>query len=200
MLAKGAVVKKIFLVFLLLFFGLSGCSYKNTSLSIEPYKVNFLSFNSVNRSIFIDSIEDKRAHKNIVAVITNNNGDNLGYKTTQSDFVLWYKNALEKALKANGFKVAISKKSADLSIKLYIKKILVTFNKDILTKENLTGNISLILVIKEGKDTITKKISENISKYNGLTVSDETFTKEIKILLDDSIRLIVKNLLDNTIY
>ncbi len=191
-------MKKIFLVFLLLFFGLSGCSYKNTSLDIKPYKVNFLSFNNVNRSVFIDSIKDERAHKNIVAVITNNNGDNLGYKTAQTDFVYWYKNALDKALKANGFNVTGLEKDADLSIKLFIKKILVTFNKDILTKENLTGTISLTLIIKENKETITKNISENISRYNGLTVSDETFTKEIKTLLDDSIKLIVRNLLDNT--
>ena len=190
-------MKKLGLILTLIgMFLFSGCSYKNSSIIVEPYKVNFLSLKNTHKSIYLNSFKDNRTNKNIVALITNDNGDNLGYATTEVDFKAWYKNALEKALNANGFSITKNPNNANIKINLTLNRLLVTFNKSKLTKENLTGTISLKLVIKRANDTITKTISENISKYNGLTVSNETFQKQIQILLNDSIKLIVKNLTD----
>ena len=188
-------MKKLGLILTLIgMFLFSGCSYKNSSIIVEPYKVNFLSLKNTHKSIYLNSFKDNRTNKNIVALITNDNGDNLGYATTEVDFKAWYKNALEKALNANGFSITKNPNNANIKINLTLNRLLVTFNKSKLTKENLTGTISLQLVIKRANDTITKTISENISKYNGLTVSNETFQKQIQILLNDSIKLIIKNL------
>lgn len=172
----------------------SGCSYKNSSITVEPYKVSFLSFKNAHKSVYLNSFKDDRVNKKIVAVVTNNNGDNLGYATTDVDFKAWYKNALKKALNANGFIISKNPNSADIKINLTLNELLVTFNKSELTKENLTGTISLELVIKRANETITKTISENISKYNGLSVSNETFKKQIQTLLNDTVKLIIKNL------
>jgi len=172
----------------------SGCSYKNSSITVEPYKVSFLSFKNAHKSVYLNSFKDDRVNKKIVAVVTNNNGDNLGYATTDVDFKAWYKNALKKALNANGFIISKNPNSADIKINLTLNELLVTFNKSELTKENLTGTISLELVIKRANETITKTISENISKYNGLSVSNETFKKQVQTLLNDTVKLIIKNL------
>jgi len=182
---------------LLITFGIflfSGCSYKSNSITAEPYKVSFLNFTNTHKKIYINSFKDNRANKKIVAVVTNNDGDNLGYSTSDTDFSKWYKNALENALSANGFMIVQDPNSADIKINLELNKLLATFNKSELTKENLTGVISLKLIIKKGSETITKTISENISKYNGISVSNDSFKKQIQTLLDDSIKLIVKNL------
>ena len=190
-------MKKLSLVFMVMaIFLLSGCSYKGSSITVEPYKVSFLSFKNAHKSVYLSSFKDERVNKKIVAVVTNNNGDNLGYATTETDFKIWYKNALIKALNANGFVISKNPNSADIQINLILNKLLVTFNKSILTKENLIGTISLKLIVKKGRETITKNISENISKYNGLTVSNETFLKQVETLLNDSIKLIIKNLTD----
>lgn len=188
-------MKKLSILFIsigLLFFG--GCSYKNSTITIAPYKVNFLSFANRHRKVYINSVKDNRTNKQIVAVVTNDKGDNLGYTTTTQDFTKWYKNALQKALEANGFSLAKDKKQSDMSIDLSLNELVVTFNKSELIKENLTGHIALKLILHQGKETITKNISESISKYNGLTVSEDTFKEQVQILLNDSIKLIIKNL------
>ncbi len=188
-------MKKLSLVFMVIaIFLLSGCSYKGSSITVEPYKVSFLSFKNAHKSIYLSSFKDERVNKKIVAVVTNNNGDNLGYATTETDFKIWYKNALKKVLSLNGFTVITSPNHADMQLNLILYKLLVTFNKSELIKENLTGTISLKLIIKKGDKTITKNISENISKYNGLIASNETFKKVIETLLNDSVKLIIKNL------
>ncbi len=190
-------MKKLSVLFILvMIFLLSGCSYKSTNISIEPYKIHFLSFNKYAKTIYIDKFTDNRANKNIIAVVTDNKGNNLGYSTTQTNFSKWYDAAVTRALRANGFVVVNSMKNASLIISGKIKNILTTFNKSNLTKENLTGYISLKLIIKQGNTTITKTISEHISKYNGLTVNNKDFKQEIKTLLNDSIRLIVKNIIN----
>jgi uncharacterized lipoprotein YajG len=173
---------------------LSGCSYKNSTVAIAPYKVNFLSFSNKHKRIYINSIKDDRTNKHIVAVITNSKGDNLGYITTTQNFIKWYKNALQKALMANGFFITNNKKQSDMSIDLILKELLVSFNKNEFIKENLTGRISLKLILHAKKETITKNISENTSKYNGLTISKEGFKEQLQTLLNDSVKLIVKNL------
>ncbi len=190
-------MKKISLAFMALgIFLLSGCSYKGSSIDIKPYQVSFLSFRNAYKSVYLSSFKDKRANKKIVAIVTNNNADNLGYATTNVNFVTWYKDALKKALNANGFITTDDPNSANMQIELILNELLVTFNKSLLTKENLTGTISLKLIIKKEGETITKNISENISKYNGLTISNETFQKQVETLLNDSIKLIIKNLTD----
>lgn len=190
-------MKKISLAFMALgIFLLSGCSYKGSSIDIKPYQVSFLSFRNAYKSVYLSSFKDKRANKKIVAIVTNNNADNLGYATTNVNFVTWYKDALKKALNANGFITTDDPNSANMQIELILNELLVTFNKSLLTKENLTGVISLKLIIKKEGETIIKNISENISKYNGLTVSNETFQKQVETLLNDSIKLIIKNLTD----
>ena len=190
-------MKKLSLVFIVIgIFLLSGCSYKGSSIDIKPYQVSFLSFKNAHKSVYLSSLKDERVNKKIVAVVTNNNGDNLGYATTNVNFITWYKNALKKALNANGFITTDDPNSANMQINLILNELLVTFNKSILTKENLTGTISLKLIVKKGRETITKNISENISKYNGLTVSNETFQEQVETLLNDSIKLIIKNLTD----
>ncbi len=188
-------MKKLGLILTMIgIFLFSGCSYKNSSITVEPYKVSFLSFKNAHKSVYLNSFKDERVNKKIVAVVTNSNGDNLGYATTDVDFKAWYKNALKKALNANGFIVTTNPNNANIKTDLILNELLVTFNKSELTKENLTGTISLQLVIKKANETITKTISENISKYNGLSVSNETFKKQVQTLLDDSIKLIIKNL------
>ncbi len=194
---KGDMMRKLGLVFVTIgIFLLSGCSYKSSSIDIKPYQVSFLSFKNTHKSVYINSFKDERTNKKIVAVVTNNDGDNLGYTTSNVNFGVWYKNALKKALNANGFIMVTNPKNATFKINLVLNKLFVTFNKSELIKENLTGTISLQLIIKKGNETITKTISENISKYNGLTVSNETFQKQIEALLNDSIKLIIKNLSD----
>ncbi len=188
-------MKKLSLILTMIgIFFFSGCSYKNSSITVEPYKVSFLSFKNTHKNVYLNSFKDERVNKKIVAVVTNSNGDNLGYTTTDVNFAAWYKNALKKALNANGFIVTDNPNSADMQINLTLNELLVTFNKSELIKENLTGSISLQLVIKKANETITKTISENISKYNGLTVSKETFKKQVQTLLNDSVKLIIKNL------
>ncbi len=190
-------MKKISLAFVIIgIFVLSGCSYKGSSIDIKPYQVNFLSFRNAYKSVYLSSFKDKRANKKIVAIVTNNNADNLGYATTNVNFAAWYKDALKKALNANGFITTDDPSSANMQIELILNELLVTFNKSLLTKENLTGTISLKLIVKKEGETIIKNISENISKYNGLTVSNETFQKQVETLLNDSIKLIIKNLTD----
>ncbi len=177
-------------------FLLSGCSYKSGTISIEPYNVNFLSFNNHAKTVYISHFTDNRVHKNIIAIVTDNKGNNLGYSTTETNFSKWYEAAVKKALKANGFIVVNSMKNASLVISGKIKNLLATFNKSNLTKENLTGYISLQLIIKHANTTITKTISEHISKYNGLTVTNKDFKQEIKTLLNDSIKLMIRNIMN----
>ncbi len=190
-------MKTISLLFIsVIIFFLSGCSYKGGVISVKPYTVNFLSFSKYAQSVYLNKFQDERIHKNIIAVVTDNKGNNLGYSTTQTNFSKWYDVAIKKALKANGVIVVKSPDKASLKISGKINNIIATFNKSDLTKENLTGFISLKLIIKKGNITITKTISEHINKYNGISVSNQDFKKEIKTLLDDSVRMIVKNILN----
>ncbi len=188
-------MKKLSLLIIsFLFLFISGCSYKNTILQIAPYKVNFVSFKKQNKKIFIDKILDQRPDKSILAIVTNDNGDNLGYFVSTTDLIKWYRNALKKALNANGFEITNSKKDSSVVIDIKIKKLLATFNKSKLTKANLFGDVRLKLIIHTKNETITKNISEQIKSYNGLIVDDKDFEKEIKTLLSDSIKMIIKGL------
>ncbi len=185
----------IFLSFVMLLF-LGGCSYKSSTLQIEPYKVNFLNFYKQKSTIYLGNIKDNRLNKNLIALVTNSEGDNLGYDTSNTDFIKWYKDALKKALKINGFSLVNSPKKDTEIVSIELNNLLVTFNKSELTKENLAGQITLKLIIKEKNQTITKTISEHIKKYNGITISSKDFKKEINILLSDSVKMIVKGIMN----
>jgi len=171
---------------------LSGCAYKDRALQVEPYKADFVTAYKKALKVYIKNIKDERENRQIVAIITNDKGDNLGYETSATDFVQWYKDALKKALEANGFQIVGSEKDADETIELSIKNILSTYNKSNLTKANLFGDIELSLTIKKGNQTIVKRIAEQLKSYTPLIADEEDFKKQIETLLNDSVRMIVE--------
>ncbi len=185
---------KRFFTLLSVFVLLVGCAYRGKVLQVEPYKTTFIASTPQHQKIYIQDVKDTRANKSIIAVVTNSDGDDLGYDTSSTDFVKWYKDALKKSLKANGYEVVKSPKNAQKKITLQLKNLLVTFNKSNLTKANLFGYIKLKLIIQQNNQTITKQISERIKNYTPLIADTKDFKKEIKTLLNDSVKMIVKGL------
>ena len=173
---------------------LSGCAYKDSSLLIQPYKADFIHITQKPEKIYIKNIIDERENRGIIAIITDSQGDNYGYETSDTNFIKWYEDALKKALELNGYEIVNSSCKADETIELRIEKILSTFDRSNLTKANLFGDIKLSLTIEKGTQTITKEISEHIKSYTPIIADKEDFINQIEILLNDSIKMIVKGL------
>jgi len=185
-------VKNIFFLLAIALF-IGGCSYKNAPLTLQTYEANYQGQKSKEqKSVFISTVKDLRVDKR-----------NIGYtlKDKEKDISLFsdvnfekkYKDALLYALNIAEFNTATNADDATLLIEIYIKKIELIYT-DKKFEENLNGEISIEVVVKNDKVTSKQNFRQKAGKWISPSYDSKDFEPFLTTLFSDSINNIVSKL------
>ncbi len=170
-----------------------GCT-KRLETNLDPY-VTMNQNKKQNMSVNFFGVKDKR-DTTVVSTVLDDGLVQEQYGVS-NNIKIWYREAFIRELKN------VDMYENDLSavtVLVNIKKIEVTYNNDKLDKKNMQARITLELVIKKGKKTITSNISIQQTAYK-LTVSDASDFEDIlnEIMKDSvskTVSILIKKLHD----
>jgi|GEM_PF-2947824 len=157
-----------------------GCT-KRLETNLDPYVTMYQNEKQNMRVNFL-GVKDKR-DTTVVSTVLDDGLVQEQYGVS-NNIKIWYREAFIRELKnVDMYEDNLSA----VAVLVNIKKIEVTYNNDKLDKKNMQARITLELVIKKGKKTITSNISIQQTAYK-LTVSDASdFEDILNEIMKDSV-------------
>ena len=134
------------------------------------------------KNIRINSIEDARANKSIVATITGSNGDVKEYVTLQNSIESWLQDGLSTELKRLGANLS---DFGDIVVDVRIVELKANLSG--YSTDNLKGSAKLAITVHRGDQTITKNVSQEQTKFAPIHTSGA-----FKSFFDELLQDIVK--------
>ncbi len=170
-----------------------GCT-KRLETNLDPYVTMYQNKKQNMRVNFL-GVKDKR-DTTVVSTVLDDGLVQEQYGVS-NNIKIWYREAFIRELKnVDMYEDNLSA----VAVLVNIKKIEVTYNNDKLDKKNMQARITLELLIKKGKKTITSNISIQQTAYK-LTVSDASDFEDIlnEIMKDSvskTVSILIKKLHD----
>ena len=125
---------------------LSGCAQRNSVLNLAPYQ-STSNQAGYQKNIRINSVEDARANKSIVATITGGNGNVKEYVTLQNSIEGWLQDGLSTELKRLGANLS---DFGDVVVDVRIVELKANLSG--YSTDNLKGSAKLALCEEFGLD------------------------------------------------
>ena len=138
---------------------LGGCAQRNSVLNLAPYQ-STSNQAGYQKNIRINSVEDARANKSIVATITGGNGNVKEYVTLQNGIEGWLRDGLGTELKRLGANLS---DFGDVVVDVRIVELKANLSG--YSTDNLKGSAKLAITVKRGDQTITKNVSQEQTKF-----------------------------------
>lgn len=160
---------------------MSGCSQRSSVLNLTPYQSTSNQM-GYQKNIRINSIEDARANKSIVATITGSNGNVKEYVTLQNSIESWLQDGLSTELKRLGANLS---DFGDIVVDVRIVELKANLSG--YSTDNLKGSAKLAITVKRGDQTITKNVSQEQTKFAPIHTSGA-----FKSFFDELLQDIVK--------
>lgn len=176
--------KKIILSCLFLVVSFSACTKKNVA-TIKPYE-SFYSNQTAKKQIVFNGVKDDRLLP-VVSYIMK--GDRVLAKFLSNQNIKeWYQEAYKREFHATDMILDQQQRDPRSTIvQINLKDVIAKYHKDILTKANLEGKVSLEITLKKGNKIVKKIVNTSQSEYK-LSIRDaEGFEKFMHTLMSDSV-------------
>lgn len=168
---------------------LSGCSYKNEAMQLEPYKGSYKGEKlKAQKEITIASVIDARGDKQTIGSIMEDD-KKLTSLFSDVDFAKRYEHGLKDALAIAGFTLSPNAQK----ITLAIEKIDLTY-LDKSFDENLKGEMVVAITIQNGDVTTTQRVKQKAGKWISPSHSSKDLEPFLHELFSNSIDEVVAKL------
>ena len=184
---------KLFSIFILALL-ITGCSYKNQSINLQPYQADISINNSQEKkSVYIKTVKDLRTNKISIGSVIKDNEDDISLFSDES-FEKEYKEKLTKAFKNAQFITNTDILSADLVIEVYIEKIELIYNKNISFDKNLNGEIQLTTIVYKNEKKIRQNFKQSASKWLANSHNSKDIEPFLNEMFSQSVNRVVSRL------
>ena len=175
---------------------LGGCATKPVAnIALDPYVPGKAAFQKCG-TIFVSGIVDKRPKKEVVGEIVKKGKAVTVVKTSQ-DMEKWFREALEKALGAEGCTITPKSTHHPKIARVYIRidKIEAKLDRDKLTGENLEAQVYVTLFMRQGKSQrIIKKIGLTQRKWVPPLSSEAAIKEYLQETLDEVVAMVIEHI------
>lgn len=170
----------------------SGCSLRENVLTLDSYEPGFTKISNAKsiQKAYIKSITDVRKNEALIGKVDNVANSYFLYSDT--NIKLWLYKALEKGLKAHGYKIIDKPLREALFVKVAIMKFDIQYDKAVTNFNNLTGTMDIQLSLKKG---FRKKI-ENITHKQSTFYENRPSKSQLKYLMQHLANDVISQILD----
>lgn len=184
---------KRYIVVVLVFLGLLGCSSNPNNLTISAYKpkIHSTTKGSIVKKIYIKSVADLRENPYLVGSFEQKGKTYAVMSNTR--IATWIYESLERALLARGYKMVQNPLKEALRVKVSISKLNVVYiNKK--GMDNTFGNLVLNISENRGLYKNANKIKVSRQAYNSSVPNKKEYERYIKDMLSDAVDKMIKSI------
>ncbi len=186
-------MKKFIYAVLLAFFA-SGCTYKNSPLSLGTYKGEYEGERvKQNVSVHLLHVKDIRSEKATIGYVIVDSKKTLPLYN-EENLEKKYKDGLIYALNVAGFNTNVSQNEAAMVVEVYIQDVKVVYNSTKTFDENLKGEIAVQAKVKRGNKILTFNFKQKSGKWIKPSFDAKALEPFLEQLYNDSINDIVAKL------